>query len=83
MERENRYIIIKRKDVDKYLSHDQKNQLAQICMRLAASREADGRPNIKAAVIESDWPMYEQVWQLVEEWVNGVESFPKVGARFR
>lgn len=57
--REERYIVIKRKDLDgapDWLRHG----------ILYALQEAQ-LPERKCVVIESDWPEYERVWQMIED----------------
>lgn len=78
MERENRYIVIKRKDVDKYLSQDGKEELENILMSLSIAMQPDidtgAQGEIDCVVVEKDWPMYEDVWGMIESWLNEQED---------
>lgn len=57
--REWRYIVVKRK----HITAEQEYQL----MELINSFDL---PDLKAAVVESDWPEYEVVWNMIENRVN-------------
>lgn len=71
MEREERYLVIKRKDIANYLTPEDKCRMAHITNDIDQGRQADDKPPLVCAVIESDWPMYEQTWKAVEDWVDG------------
>ena len=74
MQRENRYLVLKRKDIDKYLSVGAKKELDNILMAMAIAKQPDidtgTGGEIDCVVVEKDWPMYEQVWELIEQWVD-------------
>lgn len=76
MERENRYLVLKRKDIDKYLSDEAKEELDNILMALAIAKQpgidtgAEGE--IDCVVVEKDWPMYEATWKAIEGWVDSM-----------
>ena len=36
--------------------------------------DTGSKGEIDCVVVERDWPMYEQVWQLIEDWVNEQQS---------
>ncbi len=59
-EREERYIVVKRK----HLTAIQETALRAHLARLEVE-------TIESAVIESDWPEYEPVWQMIEARVTG------------
>ena len=71
MERENRYLVLKRKDIDKYLSDEGKEALDNILMALAIAKQPNidtgAEATIDCVVVEKDWPIYEQVWGLIEQ----------------
>lgn len=75
MERENRYIVLKRKDIDKYLTDEGKEELENIITALAIAKQPDidtgATGEIDCVVVEKDWPMYEATWVMIEKWVNG------------
>jgi hypothetical protein len=63
--RENRYIVIKIRDLDAYASH-LKAALSKITNEieiLCGNREY--------VVVESDWPEYEIVWKMMQDRVEG------------
>jgi O6-methylguanine-DNA--protein-cysteine methyltransferase len=68
--REDRYFVFKRSDVP-----------ASAIPVLESLREtADymrgmkGKPPLVCVVVESDWPEYEKVWQMIEDRVTGKPS---------
>jgi hypothetical protein len=66
--RENRYIVVNRSDLDKLYKDPNKyattfgHALALIAPHL---------PKRQFLVIESDWPEYEPVWQMIEQRMSG------------
>ena len=76
MEREERYIIIKIKDLEEYLPNCTRILLGEICNLINFKRHEDGKDKVKAVVIESDWPEYETVWKLLEERVDHQNTIP-------
>lgn len=59
-ERENRYIVIKRK-----------NMHADLLYALQSWMERVDVPGIECVVVEKDWPEYEPVWKMIEARVCG------------
>ena len=71
MEREERYIVLKLKDVGHFLSAEQRMDLDDILGTINAYRKQLGKDTpLKAVVVESDWPEYERVWKMIEARVN-------------
>ena len=69
--RENRYLVIKRKDIDAYIeSQVLKNDLEDLCTLINMGRSLDGKSTLRCVVIEEDWPEYETVWKMLEDRVN-------------
>jgi len=66
-ERENRYLVIKTKDIEKYLSYKQKQELESILFQIRLHRAKDERSELKCVVVEADWPEYEPTWQAIED----------------
>jgi len=58
MELENRYIVLKRTDVERYLNEDEKITLSTLCELVDDGRRDSGKNSIDTLVIESDWPEY-------------------------
>lgn len=66
-QRENRYIVFKVKDVEELPKTD-KVALMLACDGIKSVRKARGKtPSLECLVIESDWPEYEIVWQMIED----------------
>lgn len=68
--REDRYIVIKRSDMEK-LPIDQRRNFAGRCRALHEQMFIAGAPARSFLVIESDWPEYEPVWQMIERRMAG------------
>lgn len=74
MVREARYIVLKGTDVESGLTETEKKILATLCRKVESHREEAGKKPLKCVVIESDWPEYEKVWDMVEERVDASEK---------
>ena len=72
MEREDRYLVFKRKDIEEYLTEDAKADLRSLASAMFQARSIAGKSKLKCVVIEDDWPEYEEVWDMIEKRVNGV-----------
>ena len=66
MVRENRYIVLKRSDVERYLVGFEKEELSGICSHLEELRKLNGKQSMRCVVVESDWPEYEPVCASIE-----------------
>lgn len=55
---EHRYLTFKLKDVKKYLTRDQQEQLEDLANAVADCRKADGKQQVEGIFIEQDWPEY-------------------------
>lgn len=71
MIREMRYTVLKHKDMEKYLSEVELQQLCAIDSKINFCRQQEGRRLLTAAVVENDWPEYEAVWEMIERRVDG------------
>ncbi len=65
-EKENRYVVMKIKDVEKYLSAKDKHSITRIANKLDRERKADGKRELRCVVVEDDWPEHETVWRMIE-----------------
>jgi len=76
MIREERYLIFKYKDLDKYLGNNNKlwDNLIEIIDEINTQRLLDNKALLTCVVVEKDWPEYEQVWKLIE---TRVDTFTK------
>lgn len=76
MEREERYIVIKKSDIKYALYHgsligsdiDTLNCTLEV---LNLERHRRGKADLKTVVVEHDWPEYERVWKMIEARVDG------------
>ena len=59
MKRENRYVVIKLKDLDEI-----GRKILPRLLRINKIR------SIECVVVEPDWPMYEDTWTAIENWVH-------------
>ncbi|UVE47574.1 hypothetical protein KS461_09885 [Pseudomonas chlororaphis] len=69
-QREDRYIVIKRSDLDKMSPLDRDVALSNL-EHVAALLFGWNAPERKCLVIESDWPEYEPAWQMIERRMTG------------
>lgn len=68
-QREDRYIVIKHSDIRGFWREDVREQFFAALERL---NEHNVRiPQRQFLVIESDWPEYEPVWQMIERRITG------------
>jgi SET domain-containing protein len=74
MKRENKYLVLKRKDINKYLSNEEKDNLDNILRTISTTKYPDMDPetyiDLTCVVVEKDWPMYEDTWKSIENWVD-------------
>lgn len=98
MNRESRYLTLKVKDIeaaeaDNWITPGEKGLLNHIAGKIAFYRYGNSKPELKCVVVESDWPEYEHVWELIRlrvenaeipaETVQGVVDAPAVDAALR
>ncbi|QDH49049.1 hypothetical protein PHYNN_217 [Pantoea phage Phynn] len=75
MERELRYDVVKRKDLEAciaegVISEEENATLQTILEKLYKHRADLGKEPLECVVVESDWPEYEQVWSMIENRVQ-------------
>ena len=64
--REWRYIVIKAKDMQAYLSDEEQRELNVLLLKISMGRNAAGKLPVEAVVVEHDWPEYEPTWAAIE-----------------
>lgn len=69
--RENRYLVVKREDITKYLKESQQAKLNVYLGEVAMRRIEDGKQPHGYVVVSDDWPEYETVFQMIEDRVEG------------
>ena len=67
MERYDKYIVVKRFDVLKYLSFSQEFLFQEFLVKIESGRTRDGKAPKRYVVVGEDQPYAETVWQLIEE----------------
>lgn len=65
-----RYMVFKRKDVVKYLTDEEKEQLINLGAKICSLRIMEGRKELTCVVVEEDWPEYEPTWKAIEKRVD-------------
>lgn len=84
MERENRYVVIKRSDLKAAVKSGCLTQgsvlvLGDIAERIKTQRFVDNKAELETVVVERDWPEYQMVWKMIEARVDhGDKQFEKV-----
>lgn len=70
--KEDRYLVMKRSEIDSGLDAEQKSILFHLAQKVAAERHSLGKPVLECVVVESDWSNYNEVWESLESVANGV-----------
>ena len=71
MERNNKYLVLKRDDIKQYLTPEQQNSLDYMLTKIEVSRLQAGKQATRNYVVVADnLPMYEQVWSMLEQHVD-------------
>jgi hypothetical protein len=78
--RENRYIVLKNKDVAKLELHQRQN-LKDVQDSINSIRSCRNKPELECVVVESDDPAYEQAWKLVEQGIQPEPADPHATLR--
>lgn len=74
MKREEKYLVMRTKDLPKYLSDGDVEHLARIADEIFKGRERDGKvPRKRYVIVSETLPFYEKVWEMIEEYVYGKE----------
>ena len=61
-----RYVVLKRSDIEGALDERQLGMLEGICRIVERSRMLNGKQALQCVVVESDWPIYDATWALIE-----------------
>ena len=72
--REDRYIVFKLSDVERYLTDADRSHLAMMKNEIDAGRDCTNKPPFKGLIVESDWPEYEPTWRAIEARVAGAQA---------
>jgi len=74
MKRENRYLVLKRSDIARYLGFSDQAMLLSLAESIADFRTGEGRIDLECVVVEADWPEYEPTWAAIEARVDAEAS---------
>ncbi len=69
--REDRYLVLKRSDIETGLDDEQKSILFHLAQIVGCERTSKGKPVLECVVVESDWPNYEETWSQIKSVVSG------------
>lgn len=74
--REERYIVFKISDVERYLTDKDRANITMMKMEIDAGRDCANKPPFKGLIVEADWPEYEPTWKAIEARVTGAQPAP-------
>ena len=66
-ERKPKFLVLKLKDCDEFLSPEQQSDLSQICKVIRQGRLEIGKKDNSYVVVNCDEPYAEEVWKLIEQ----------------
>lgn len=69
--RENRYLVLKRSDIDRALTIPDQTVLFRLAELIHTNRKVYGKRPFACAVVESDWPEYEPTWGAIQRRMEG------------
>lgn len=83
MEREERYIVLKKSDLKAAVASgrllpEDLDEINNLQASLTTQRFLDGKKPFECVVVESDWPEYEKVWRMIEDRVDGFGARPSI-----
>jgi len=67
----NKYVVLKVDDIMTTLNDEELANLQHIVERIETQRAILKKQSKKYVVVAEDWPMYEQTWKAIEDWVEG------------
>lgn len=70
--REDRYLVIKRTDIEEYLGDEDKALLSKVENLIGGWRHIRNKNPFACVVVEQDWPEYEPTWEAIEKRVEGL-----------
>ncbi len=75
--REARYVVLKSADVMKCLTVSELIELRRIQAKVEEHRAEIGKPPLDCVVVESDWPEYDLVWDMIESRMTKGQNHPE------
>jgi hypothetical protein len=71
-QRENRYLVLKRRDIRNSLTDLEQEIFYRLSSKVANYREnIMEKDPLQCVVVEHDWPEYEPTWKAIEERMRG------------
>lgn len=64
--REDRYVVLKRADLERHATPSQLRELERICEMIRAGRANEGKRLNSYVVVADDWPEYEGTWVKIQ-----------------
>ena len=64
--KEDRYIVFKKSDILNCLTEDEANTIEGIIKKVDTYRKSVGKDSLQTVVVESDWAIYDTVWEMLE-----------------
>ncbi len=65
MKRENRYVVLKLKDLQRCFTDTEFKVLEALCDKVNYYRDCVDKEPLQCLVIESDWPEYDTAWESI------------------
>lgn len=69
--REDRYVVLKRTDLERYATPAQLRELERTCEMVRAGRMTEGKRLNSYVVVADDWPEYKETWAKIQARVTG------------
>ena len=70
-QRENRFLVLKWADIEKYLSREHRESIRTACAVVEERRRMDGKRRDSYVVVADDWPEYEETWAKIQARMTG------------
>lgn len=70
------YEVLKVSDISKALNASEQRQLIELISKVTSYRQVEGKEPLECIVVESDWPEYNQVWNMIEDRVKAEAGQP-------
>lgn len=70
--REDRYVVLKRTDLERHATPAQLRELERTCEMVRAGRMTEGKLLNSYVVVADNWPEYEETWAKIQARVTGI-----------
>jgi hypothetical protein len=75
---DNKYLVCKWDDINKYLNNSEKRRLSMIIDKISVNRHKDGKAEKNFAVVSESMDIYSDVVDKVLNEINGVKAAPPI-----